>query len=144
MVLSKKRSISIIYTTIVAIVAIVSLAISAKAYYLYSFSYESYHPMYYGWSGVQAKTDSSNAAVYYTNGPSGYNLNVQLWGSDGSSADAYNFTQGVSTITVPKGELREIPNTAYQHYNGGQCNVRLKMWVYSTGKVSGSWSSTTN
>lgn len=144
MVLSKKRSISIIYTAIVAIVAIVSLAVSAKAYYLHSFSYESYHPMYYGWSGVQAKTDSSNAAVYYTNGPSGYDLNVQLWGSDGSSADAYNFTQGLTAITVKKGDLIEIPNTAYQYYNGGQCNVRLKMWIYYNGTVSGRWSPTTN
>ena len=144
MALDKKRNFSIIYTTIVAIVAVIALGVSAKAYYLSSFSYESYHPMYYGWSGVQAKTDSSEAAVYYINGPDGYDLNVQLWGSDGTSANAYNFTKGVSTITVPKGEVIRIPNTAYQYYNGGQCYVRLKMWVYSAGKVSGSWSSTTN
>ena len=100
--------------------------------------------MYYGWSGVRAKVDSSNAAVYYINGPDGYDLNVQLWGSDGSSANAYNFTKGVSFISIPEGQLIEIPNTAYQHYNGGQCNVRLKMWIYYNGTVSGRWSPTTN
>ena len=141
---NKKRSITIIYTAIIAILAICSVSVSVNAYFLHSFSYQSYYPMHYGWSSALAKEDSSNAAVYYEVGPNGYDLNVQLWGSDGSSADAYNFTSGVSTVVIERGQLIEIPNTAYQYYNGGKCNVSLKMWIYYNGTVSGKWSPTTN
>lgn len=142
MLLSKKRSLSIIYAAIVAVVAIFLSVVSVKAYVLHAFSYESYHPGYSGYTEIFAKTDSSNAAVFYQDGPSGYDLYVQLWGSDGSSADAYNFTTG-GTITVQEGHLEEIPNTAYQYYNGGKCNIRLKMHIYGSGTVSGYWSPTT-
>lgn len=142
MLLSRRRAFSLIYTAVAAIAIVFLLTTSVSAYVLKTFSYESHYIMENGYTVSQKKTDSSDAVVYYADGSNKYDLNVQLWGSDGTSADAYNFTTG-DTIVVENGHVENIPNTAYQYYNGGKCYVRLKMWVLYTGTVSGKWSHTT-
>lgn len=142
MILIGKRIRSIIYTAVIAIVTVVSLGVGVSAYQLTSFTYYSQHPMfYYKVDGVE-KTDSSDVAVYYTDSPDGIcDLYVQVWGSDGTSADANNYTQA-GTVVIPEEHLKTIPNTVYQYY-GRRCYVSVKMWVYATGQVKGRWSPTT-
>ncbi len=147
----KKKKGSKIYALMLTIVCIVSMYGVVSAFTTEDFNYESRFPNdRYRTEYSQRKTDASSGYAYYGNGSASY-INVEMWGSDGSSGDYQNFTYphtegnltGVKYYKIPLGEARLLLNTVYEYYNKS-CYSTLVIYSYGTGQVTGKWSAMTN
>lgn len=145
----KKKITSSLVTVIVAIICLVGVSSSVYASYVMKyFSGTSHYSNERMRTASQIKNDNTPASVKYVSGSSS-TLYVELWGSDGTSADAYNFTQvhkinGINRTyyTVPKGCYTTIHNTLYEHYKTS-AYASLVFWTYKAETVAGQWSCTT-
>lgn len=113
-----------------------------------SFSYNSLHFSYKASTKSATKSDNTAAIAKYVSG-SGDTMYFEMWASDGSSADAANYTvphrvNGVSVkyYTARKGYYTLIPNTVYEKY-GSDGYTKLVTYIFGTGTTTGEWSPTT-
>ncbi len=146
----KKKKGSKIYALMLTIVCIVSMCGVVSAYEVKTFSYTCDYPNESYRTPGMAKSDASSGHVYYQNGSASY-IRVEMWGSDGKSGDYKNFTYphtegnlaNATFYNVPLGEGKLLLNTVYEYYNHS-CHASLVIQSYSTGTVSGTWSSMTD
>ena len=115
-----------------------------------SFSYYSQHGGYINFTGYAVKSDDSSAIVEYSYGPStGIVMYVEIWGSTDDENNFVNHTlkhlyngKYVTYYTVNKGHQTLIPNLVYETY-GMSAFTKLRMYITTSGNVSGKWSPTT-
>lgn len=107
----------------------------------YSFN-SSYGSQYHRTQGLK-KDNASKVYVNLSASNSGYAL-VEVWGSDGTSADAANYTTngdgGSSSVyKILKNNTKLMSNTVYSKY-GSSSYVSLRMTSNASGIISGVWS----
>lgn len=96
-----------------------------------------------------AKADDSSAIIAYTDGPAmGSTMYVEIWGAKNWNETFVNHTyrrgNGITYkyCTVQKGQQAFIPNLVYETYRTSAF-TELRVYITTTGAVSGKWSPTT-
>ena len=146
----KKGKSSKIYALMLTLVCIVSMCGVVSAYQVKTFKYTCDYPNQSYRTQSIKKENASSGHIYYQGGLASY-IRVEMWGADGSSANYKNFTYphkegnfaNATYYNVPLGEGRLLLNTVYEYYKH-TCYASLVVQSYSTGTVSGTWSSMTD
>ena len=146
-IMKQKKSLATkIYVTVIALMMV--FALSSMAYaavtYIGNINYYSYHYGYTGYSDTRTKSNNSSAVAYYESG-AGPNMYVEMWASDGTSADAANYTltheyngRDVNYYVVPVNSYEYIHNLVYETY-GKTVYTKLKVYILGEGTVTGKW-----
>ena len=139
-----------IYAFLLCVIMIIASSSMVYAdFKLSSFSYSSYYPGYRYSTSTQKKTDNSVAYAKYTSG-SADRMYFEIWASDGTSADAANYTTKhlvngtyVKYYTAREGYGTYIYNTVYETYQKTVYS-KLVTYIMGTGIPCGEWSANTN
>ena len=146
----KKSLATKIYVTVISLMMI--FALSSMTYaaikYVGTINYYAYHTAQVGYSDTRTKSDDSSAVVYYESGNGSY-MYVEMWASDGTSADAANYTlrhlyEGdyVTYYTVPIESFEYVKNLVYETY-GKTVYTKLKVYTNGYGTITGKWNPST-
>lgn len=146
-----KRKRTKIFTFVAVVICVFAMSMVVYGDFMtkpFSYSYQYPGDRYKTPTGVR-KEDNTPGFLSYTSG-SAETVQVEMWGSDSTSADAANYTQrhyedGAyrTFYVVRKGYNVLVHNGVYEKY-GNRGYAKLHIISYSTGPHSGRYAIDTN